>query len=67
MKSSDSDDIYDLMLGQLKKALKTEEPNLKAISLALDFCKMFGLQEEMISEDLGFLIESLPFKNKDEE
>lgn len=63
MNKTDSDDIYNLMLKQLKKALGTEEPNLQAIKLGLDFIKMFSLETlSAQSEDINSFIAGLPFK-----
>jgi len=64
MNKTDSDDIYNLMLKQLKKALGTEEPNLGAIRLGLEFIKMFSLEEELKGSDVETFISSLPFKDE---
>ena len=65
MQSKDSDDIYDLMLKQLKCALSTKEPNLQAIKLGLDFVKMFSLETlSTQSEDINSFISNLPFKDE---
>lgn len=64
MKSKDADDIYNLMLKQLKKALATDEPNLGAIRLGLEFIKMFSLEEEMKGSDVETFLSSLPFKDE---
>lgn len=60
--NSDADDIYNLMLKQLKKALGTPEPNLQAIKLGLDFIKMFSLEVEVQGENINSFIAGLPFK-----
>lgn len=63
-KIKDSDDVYRLMLKELKKELKSDEcaSKLQAIKLAMDFCKLFGLNDMPTEKDVSKFVESLPFK-----
>ena len=60
----DSEDIYNLLLTNLKNELGKTEVSVQAMKLALDFVKTFGLDEEVkvASKGIEDFISSLPFK-----
>lgn len=66
-RSEDSVEIYNMMLVKLKQALGADVPNLQAIKLALDFCKMFELDVEANvkpDENVEDYLSTLPFRKK---
>ena len=60
----DSEDIYNLLLTNLKNELGKTEVSVQVLKLALDFVKTFGLQDEVkvASKGIEDFIENLPFK-----
>jgi len=63
-KTNDSEEIYNLLLSNLKNELAKEEVSVQVLKLALDFVKTFQLQDEVkvASKGIEDFIESLPFK-----
>lgn len=62
--TKDSEDIYNLLLTNLKSELGKKEVSVQVLKLALDFVKTFGLQDEVkvASKGIEDFIENLPFK-----
>lgn len=62
--TKDSEDIYNLLLTNLKSELGKQEVSVQVLKLALDFVKTFGLQDEVkvASKGIEDFIENLPFK-----
>lgn len=62
--TKDSEEIYNLLLTNLKNELGKQEVSAQILKLALDFVKTFGLQEEVkvASKGIEDFIDSLPFK-----
>ena len=62
--TKDSEDIYNLLLTNLKSELSKKEVSVQVLKLALDFVKTFGLQDEVkvASKGIEDFIENLPFK-----
>jgi len=63
-KTNDSEEIYNLLLSNLKNELAKEEVSVQVLKLALDFVKTFQLQDEVkvASKGIEDFIENLPFK-----
>ena len=62
--TKDSEDIYNLLLTNLKSELSKKEVSVQVLKLALDFVKTFGLQDEVkvASKGIEDFIENLLFK-----
>ena len=62
--TKDSEDIYNLLLTNLKSELGKKEVSVQVLKLALDFVKTFGLQDEVkvASKGIEDFIDNLPFK-----